>query len=155
MLLNKDRQQSASVASTGHYLQNTNSSFFLSHRTILYETASISRWSWVILLATNTLFQKKKKKQSHLYCFYGFLNSLFCIRVQWLSSKESACNVGATGDQGPILGSERPSGGGHSKKKNTPVFLPGESHGHRSLVSYSPQGGKESDMTEVTQHAHC
>ena len=31
-----------------------------------------------------------------------------------------------------------------------PVFLPGESHGQRSLAGYSPQGHKESDMTEVT-----
>ena len=60
-------------------------------------------------------FKKKKKRQSHVYCFYGFLKSLFCIRVEWLRSKESACNVGATGDGGPILGSGRPSGGGHSK----------------------------------------
>ena len=29
-----------------------------------------------------------------------------------------------------------------------PVFLPGESHGGRSLVGYSPWGCKESDMTE-------
>ena len=32
----------------------------------------------------------------------------------------------------------------------TPVFLTGESHGQRSLAGYSPQGRKESDMTEVT-----
>ena len=32
----------------------------------------------------------------------------------------------------------------------TPVFLPGESHGQRSLVGYSPQGCKELNMTEVT-----
>ena len=32
----------------------------------------------------------------------------------------------------------------------TPVFLPGESHGQRSLVGYSPQGCKELDTTEVT-----
>ena len=32
----------------------------------------------------------------------------------------------------------------------TPVFLPGESHGQRSLAGYSPQGRKESDTTEVT-----
>ena len=31
----------------------------------------------------------------------------------------------------------------------TPVFLPGESHGQRSLTSYSPWGCKESDMTEL------
>jgi len=30
----------------------------------------------------------------------------------------------------------------------TPVFLPGESHGQRSLVGYSPRGCKESDTTE-------
>ena len=30
----------------------------------------------------------------------------------------------------------------------TPVFLPGESHGQRSLVGYSPQGHKEMDTTE-------
>ena len=30
----------------------------------------------------------------------------------------------------------------------TPAFLPGESHGHRSLVGYSPWGRKESDTTK-------
>jgi len=34
----------------------------------------------------------------------------------------------------------------------TPVFLPGESHGQRSLEGYSPQGRNESDMTEVTEY---
>ena len=29
-----------------------------------------------------------------------------------------------------------------------PVFFPGKSHGWRNLVSYSPWGLKESDMTE-------
>ena len=32
----------------------------------------------------------------------------------------------------------------------TPVFLPGESNGQRTLVGYGPYGHKESDMTEVT-----
>ena len=32
----------------------------------------------------------------------------------------------------------------------TPVFLPGEPHGQRSLVGYSPWGGTESDTTKVT-----
>ena len=31
---------------------------------------------------------------------------------------------------------------------NIPLFLPGESHGQRSLAGYSPWGCKESDMTE-------
>ena len=30
----------------------------------------------------------------------------------------------------------------------TPVFLPGESHGQRSLTGYNPWGCKELDMTE-------
>ena len=30
----------------------------------------------------------------------------------------------------------------------TPIFLPGESHGRRSLVDYSPWGRKESDTTD-------
>ena len=36
------------------------------------------------------------------------------------------------------------------KPQPTPVFLPGEFHGQRSLAGYSPWGRKESDMTEVT-----
>ena len=32
--------------------------------------------------------------------------------------------------------------------QSTPVFLPGKSHGQRSLVGYSPWGRKELDMTE-------
>ena len=34
----------------------------------------------------------------------------------------------------------------------TPLFLPGESHGQRSLVGYSPWGRKDSDMTEQLSH---
>ena len=34
-------------------------------------------------------------------------------------------------------------------------FLPGESHGLRSLVGYGLWGHKESDMTEVIEHAHA
>ena len=36
----------------------------------------------------------------------------------------------------------------------TLVFLPGESHGQRNLVGYSPWDYKESDMTEVIEHAY-
>ena len=34
------------------------------------------------------------------------------------------------------------------KWQPTSVFLPGKSHGWRSLVGYSPRGCKESDMTK-------
>ena len=36
----------------------------------------------------------------------------------------------------------------------TPVFLPGESHGQRSLEGCSPWGHKGSDMTEQLTHTH-
>ena len=37
------------------------------------------------------------------------------------------------------------------KWQPTLVFLPGESHGWRSLVAYSPWGHKDLDMTECTR----
>ena len=39
----------------------------------------------------------------------------------------------------------------------TLVFLPGESHGQRSLVGYSPWGRKESETTEqlTLSRKHC
>ena len=39
-------------------------------------------------------------------------------------------------------------------RQPTPVFLPGEPHGQRSLAGYSPWGREESDTTEVTAHTH-
>ena len=40
------------------------------------------------------------------------------------------------------------------KWQPTPVFLPGRSHGQRSLAGYSPQGRKESDMAwRLSTHA--
>ena len=38
------------------------------------------------------------------------------------------------------------------KRQPTPVFLPGKSHGHWSLVGYSPWGPKELNMTEQLTH---
>ena len=43
------------------------------------------------------------------------------------------------------LGQEDPQEEG---MQPTPVFLPGESHGQRSLMGYSPWGHKELDTTE-------
>ena len=57
--------------------------------------------------------------------------------------KASAYDVG---DPGSIPASGRSPGEG--KWQPTPVFLPGESHGGRSLVGYSPWGHKESGTTE-------
>ena len=55
--------------------------------------------------------------------------------------KASAYNAG---DPGSIPGKIS----WRRKWKATPVFLPGKSHGWRSLVGYSPWGCKELDTTE-------
>ena len=87
--------------------------------------------------------------------------------------KERACNIG---DPGSILGSGRSPGERngyslqysclensiknnecsnmdgprdyHTKSVSQTVFLPGELHGQRSRVGYSPWSHKESDMTK-------
>ena len=57
--------------------------------------------------------------------------------------KASACNAG---DPGSIPGSGRSPGEGNG---NPLQYLPGESHGGRSLVGYSPWGRKESESDIV------
>ena len=59
--------------------------------------------------------------------------------------KESACNVG---DLGLIPGLGR-APGERNCYPPTPVFLPGEFQGQRSLGGYSPWDRKESNMTEL------
>ena len=68
-----------------------------------------------------------------------------------LAVKNLPANAGDIRDIGSIPGSGRFPW--RRAWQPTPVFLPGESHGQRSLVGYSPQCLKESDTTEVTQHA--
>ena len=58
-------------------------------------------------------------------------------------NKESACNAG---DLGSIPGLRKiPC---RRAWQSAPVFLPGESHGQRSLAGYSPWGHKVSETTE-------
>ena len=52
-------------------------------------------------------------------------------------------------EAGSMVESVRSPGGGHGHQP-TPIILPGECHGQRSLAGYSPQGHKELDMTEAT-----
>ena len=70
--------------------------------------------------------------------------------LQTLGSKEFTSNAG---DLGLIHGLGRSPGGGHGNPVQ--YFFPGESHGLRSLVGYGLWGHKESDMTEVIEHAHA
>jgi len=72
----------------------------------------------------------------------------FCESPAWSflggsDGKESICIVG---DLGLIPGLRRSPW--RREWQPTPIFLPGEFQGQRSLVSYCPWGCKESDMAE-------
>ena len=67
--------------------------------------------------------------------------------------KTPPANAGDAGDVGSIPESE--SSPWRRKWQPTPVFLPGNSPGQRSLAGYNPWGGKESDTIEqLSTHTH-
>ena len=60
--------------------------------------------------------------------------------------------------EGALFLNWRSSGGGHAiplqySCQPTPVFLPGESHGQRSLAGYRPWAHEQLDMTEASEWA--
>ena len=67
--------------------------------------------------------------------------------------KNLPANAGDTRDLGSILGVGKIPW--RRAWLSTPVFLPGESYGQRSLAGYSPQGRKESDTTERLSNNIC
>ena len=62
--------------------------------------------------------------------------------------KNPPAKAGDRRDSGSILGSARLS----RAQQSTPVFLPGESNGQKSMEGCSQSGHKQSDTTEVTKH---
>ena len=62
--------------------------------------------------------------------------------------KDLPANAGDTGEAGSLWVGKIPCRRG---RQPTPVFLPVKFHGQKSLESYSPQGHRQSDLTE---HAH-
>ena len=78
-----------------------------------------------------------------------------CKRGHWAAlgfpggsvGKESTCNAG---DPGLIPGLGRSPGGGQP----TPVFLPGESHGHGNLAGYSLWGHRVGHDWSKWAHMH-
>ena len=95
-----------------------------------------------------------------ILCFYLLFESLFCMGVifrvrdevgfPWGLSSEVClrCRRHRRPRFDPWVG-KKPW---RRAWQPTPVFLPGDSHGRRSLVGYSLQGHKDSDMNEVAEH---
>ena len=88
--------------------------------------------------------------QSYSGLCWGAFKEIFWILLptylglpRWLSGEESACQCKRC-EFDPWFGNIP----WRRKWQPTPVFLPGEFHGQRSLKDYSPLGPKESDMTE-------
>ena len=82
------------------------------------------------------------KKKEIYFSTLGILHLLSIILKvglpRWLSGKEFICSVEDAGAAtGSIPGSGRSPGGGHGHALQ--YSCPGESHGQRSLVGYSPQ----------------
>ena len=75
------------------------------------------------------------KTHNKIFVMWIFSSVIDLYELLYLhsDSKESVCNAG---DLGSIQGLGRPPGEGNSN--STPVFLPGEFYGQRSLVGYSP-----------------
>ena len=93
---------------------------------------------WVFVL-----FLEHLLKQSSLW----YENRSWILIVEGFpGGSEVKASARSAEDLGSIPGSGRSPGEG--KWQSSPVFLPGESHGRRNLVGYSPRGRKESDTTE-------
>ena len=96
-------------------------------------------------------------RDQHCMCSGGQVSSVsplaseMRLRHAWASLvaqtvKNPPANAEDVRDAGLIPGSGRSSGRGNWQL--TPISLPGESHGQRSLEGYGPRGHKESDTTE-------
>ena len=92
--------------------------------------------------------------KENITAIYIYVCVCVCVCVYlpwWLSDKESTCQAGGFY---PWVG----KGPWRRTWQPTSVFLPGKSHGQRSLVGYSPWGYKELDMkgqlTLLHTHTH-
>ena len=76
------------------------------------------------------------KSQTQLSDFHFHFTSLVAQMVKNLLAMQET-HVQSLGQDDPLEKEWQPN----------PIFLPGESHGQRSLAGYSPWGHKESDTT--------
>ena len=85
----------------------------------------------------STIYQFSRKKKEIVELDVGFPSGSICLQSR-------RCKFDHWIRKMPWRRAQQP----------TPVFLPGKSHGQRSLAGYSLWGHKELDMTEATGHAH-
>ena len=110
-------------------------------------TSGLTQHPWHCILLKNKRKQKlhtNKTGQGDSFPFTVTLTQMCFILLNGSDGIESACSAG---DLDLI-----PASGRFPWKREwlpTPVFLPGESHGQRRLMDYSPCGRRESDTTKA------
>ena len=88
-----------------------------------------------------------------LYCYHLKILLIFFLLICFIRNALSSIMDINTHNQGSIKQNIFLRLGWRRKWQPIPVFLPGESHGRRSLVGCSPWGRTESDTTEATWQA--
>ena len=96
--------------------------------------------TYILRLQTNVALEAK--------AFYTVLLRLIKGIVLWSSNNLSEENLNLSLHSNKYLLGTYYGSDWRREWHPTPVFLPGESHGQRSLAGYSPWGHKESDTTE-------
>ena len=119
------------------YWKSSISPQFIPHFSILLPAPVSAR----LLISSSKIFLLKRTS-SYKHCGET-IKGMSSKGLPWrLSGQESSCSSGRCMFYPWVR--EIPW---RRKWKPTPVFLPGEPHGQRSLVGYSPWGHKGSDMT--------
>ena len=110
-----------------HILHNTCYGVLLSNFFVIVILVNV-KWSLLVVFISNSLIINSAE---HVF---------MCLLAVYLSSLEKHSN--------PLLILKLGCLHGGRKWQPTPIFLPGEFHGQRSLAGYSPWNRIESDMTK-------
>ena len=96
----------------------------------------------------NTISQTHRRKQStHFYSWHTFFSFIYCPHTTYQNS-QLPYSFSLSLSLHTHTHTHTHTVSWRRKWQPTPVFLPGEFHGQRKLVGYSPWSCQELDMTE-------
>ena len=128
--------------------------FFTSSRPLLGKLTNLKSTHRTVLLSLFNIFFSTTLHSSYFlfreWTHKTHIQSIFYLTVWWLRGCSVCLQCGRPGFA-PRVGKIP----WRRKWQPTPVFLPGESHGQRSLVGYSPWGCKKSNMTKRLHFPFC
>ena len=133
-------------------------SIFPSIRVFYNESVLHIRWpnygSFSFIISPSSEYSGLNSIILHIYYFSNSFN----IFSHWASQvvlvvKNPSANAGDTRDVGSVPGSR--TFPWRRAQQPTPVFLPGDSHGQRSLAGYSPRVAKsQTRLSRFNMHMH-